>query len=595
MYQIPVTIEETLDQIKHNRIVLPAIQREFVWKPEQICRLFDSLMQDYPFGTFLYWMVQQEYNKNYQFYGFIREYHERDNPHCPRLGEMPNRDVIAVLDGQQRLTALNIGLCGSMAEKLPRKRWSNPDAFPTQNLYLDLKWAPSEEDDVGVRYRFDFLTPQNMKTKNDSAAGKEYWFQVKDILTLADSGPTMQEWLENELPRQLISREYKVLHTLYKMIREKPLVCFYKEASQELEKVLQIFIRTNSGGTVLTYSDLLLSVAVAQWPKHDARKEIHQTVDDINGIGNEFDFSKDWVLKAGLMLSDIRNIGFKVENFNRHNMTDLENQWQDIKQTLTRTVKLVSSFGFNWETLRADSALLPIAYYLHIRKTGDDYLEHTRFAEDREAIRRWLISSFLKPGIWGSGLDSLLTTLRQTIKDNYADGFPSNLIGDAMRRRGKSLSFDEEEIDDLTDLKYGDRLSFSLLSLIFRHLDLSNYFHIDHFFPKSCFTKNRLKKQGFQENEMAGLKQMADSLPNLQLLSGLKNQEKSAKFPAEWLRENFNSGEKRGEYVNLHMLGDVPSDLSRFREFHKARREKLKNKIREMLTWPRDAKSESHC
>lgn len=582
-YKTPVTIEETLNQIKHNEIVLPAIQREFVWKPEQICKLFDSLMQGYPFGTFLYWTVKQEHNENYQFYGFICEYHERDNPHCPRLGEMPNRDVIAVLDGQQRLTALNIGLCGSMAKKLPRKRWSNPDAFPAQNLCLDLKWDPNEEDDIGVRYRFDFLTPQNIKTRKDSASGKECWFQVKDILKIENSGPAMQKWLEQELPGESVGEPFEVLHTLYNVIREKQLVCFYEESSQELEKVLQIFIRTNSGGTVLTYSDLLLSVAVAQWSERDARKEIHQTVDDINSIGNEFDFSKDWVLKAGLMLSDIRSIGFRVENFNRHNMTMLENQWHDIKQTLTRTVNLISSFGFNWETLRADSALLPIAYYLHARKVGNDYSEHVRFAEDRKVVRHWLISSYLKPGIWGSGLDTLLTTLRQTIKDNYANGFPSTLIGEAMKQRGKSLTFDEEEIDALTDLKYGDKLSFSLLSLIFKHLDLNNYFHIDHIFPRSCFTKGQLVEQGFSEDEIADLRQMADSLPNLQLLSGPKNQEKSSTLPAEWLERNFHSEEERKEYVNLHLLGNVPDDLLGFKAFHKARREKLRDKIREML------------
>ena len=79
-----------------------------------------------------------------------------------------------------------------------------------------------------------------------------------------------------------------------------------------MQKVLQIFIRTNSGGTVLSYSDLLLSVAVAQWSQYDAREEILQLVDDLNNIGNGFTLSKDWVLKAGLMLSDIGSVGFKV-------------------------------------------------------------------------------------------------------------------------------------------------------------------------------------------------------------------------------------------------------------------------------------------
>ena len=128
-YQTPVTIADTLQKIERHETVLPAIQREFVWQPEQICTLFDSLMQGYPFGTFLYWKVDQDHNERYQFYDFVLDYHERDRPHCPRIGEMPNRDVIAVLDGQQRLTALNIGLRGSLAMKLPYKRWSSNDAL----------------------------------------------------------------------------------------------------------------------------------------------------------------------------------------------------------------------------------------------------------------------------------------------------------------------------------------------------------------------------------------------------------------------------------------------------------------------------------
>ena len=159
-YQTPVTIAYTLQQVERHEIVLPAIQREFVWQPEQICTLFDSLMQGYPFGTFLYWKVNQEHNKRYQFYDFVLDYHERDRPHCPRIGEMPNRDVIAVLDGQQRLTALNIGLRGSLAMKLPYRRWRSNDAFPTKYLYLNLLWTPSDEDDVGMRYQFEFLTPE---------------------------------------------------------------------------------------------------------------------------------------------------------------------------------------------------------------------------------------------------------------------------------------------------------------------------------------------------------------------------------------------------------------------------------------------------
>jgi uncharacterized protein with ParB-like and HNH nuclease domain len=60
MYQSGLRIKDALDSVSRNLYVLPAIQREFVWKPEQICRLFDSLMQGYPFGTFLFWKVEPE-------------------------------------------------------------------------------------------------------------------------------------------------------------------------------------------------------------------------------------------------------------------------------------------------------------------------------------------------------------------------------------------------------------------------------------------------------------------------------------------------------------------------------------------------------
>ena len=577
MYQTPVTIEQTLRKIERHDIVLPAIQREFVWQPEQICTLFDSLMQGYPFGTFLYWaMIEQENNKNYQFYDFVRDYHEKDNPHCPRLGELPNRDVTAVLDGQQRLTALNIGLRGSMAKKLPWKRRSNPDAYPQRHLYVDLLWIPDDEDDVGVKFKFEFLPPAEIGN------GGSCWFAVKDIMNLSDSGPAMTEWLENRLPGIPIAPAHRVLHRLYNVIREKPHVCFYEEPSQELEKVLQIFIRTNSGGTVLSYSDLLLSVAVAQWSEYDAREEIHQLVDDLNNIGNGFTLSKDWVLKAGLMLAGIGSVGFKVENFNRDNMATLESQWHRIKRALAITIELASNFGFKSETLGADSALLPIAYYLYVTGADNGYLTRSHFTSDRSSIRKWLVSGLLKAGIWGSGLDSLLTALRQVIRDNHDNAFPVAELHVAMSARGKSLAFTDEEIDELTEMRYGDKRTFSLLSLVFTHLDLRHHFHIDHFFPKSRFTPARLRSGGFSEEEAPALPEMADCLPNLQLLGGVENLEKRSILPAAWLA-TFESDERRAEYAVMHLLGDVPTDLSGFSSFYSARKIRLKAKIRNLL------------
>ena len=152
MYHPGGTIRDALECIERNEYVLPAIQREFVWSPDQIGALFDSLMQGYPFGEFLFWKIDAESAKEYRYYGFVLDYHERDNAHCPEAHILPGKPITAVLDGQQRLTALNIGLRGSMAIKRPYKRWSSSDAFPRRVLALDLL-ASTEPDEEGNRYR----------------------------------------------------------------------------------------------------------------------------------------------------------------------------------------------------------------------------------------------------------------------------------------------------------------------------------------------------------------------------------------------------------------------------------------------------------
>ena len=70
-FQTAITIKEAIDHIHNNRYLLPAIQREFVWWPHQMERLFDSLMRGYPIGSFLFWRVDPETAKNYSFYQFI--------------------------------------------------------------------------------------------------------------------------------------------------------------------------------------------------------------------------------------------------------------------------------------------------------------------------------------------------------------------------------------------------------------------------------------------------------------------------------------------------------------------------------------------
>jgi hypothetical protein len=584
MYQSGLTIKEALESVSKNLYVLPAIQREFVWKPEQICRLFDSLMQGYPFGTFLFWKVEPEKSAQFKFYGFVQNYHERDAAHCPELGSLPNRELTAVLDGQQRLTALNIGLRGSMAIKEPNKWRTNPNAFPRRVLHLDLL-AARGEDEEGEAYSFRFIEPE--KAAADETG---LWYPVPDIMGVLNIA-RLSQWLFGKFQARglgsdgdLFNHASDTLHRLYEVVQTLPNLTFYTEKSQELDRVLRIFIRMNSGGTVLSYSDLLLSIAIAQWSKLDARQEIHGLVDEINRVGAGFNLSKDFVLKAGLMLADIASVGFKVENFNRANMSTLEGVWADARKALVLTVELAASFGLNEQTLRADSALLPIAYYLYKRQPPANWLGHPAFADEREAIRSWLIRSLLKSsGIWGSGLDTLLTALRDVIRDDHQT-FPADQLEKVMAGRGKSLSFGPEEIDDLLDLEYGDRRMFPLLSLLYPFIDVRQLHHVDHFFPKSQLQRRRLERLGCDGEAIDQCLSARDRLANLQLLDGRLNVSKSDTLPAEWMKTTYSDDVQRQAILDRHDLGVVPTSATEFMAFYSARRERIRERLTRLLS-----------
>ena len=104
-YETPLTIAEIVNDISANKYVLPSIQREFVWGTPQIERLFDSIMQGYPIGTFLFWEITNEQITSYTFYSFLQNYHEKNARHNPRINLAGNQNAMAVLDGQQRLTS----------------------------------------------------------------------------------------------------------------------------------------------------------------------------------------------------------------------------------------------------------------------------------------------------------------------------------------------------------------------------------------------------------------------------------------------------------------------------------------------------------
>lgn len=580
-FQTPITIKEALEGIHRHDYALPAIQREFVWDRDQIAMLFDSLMRGYPIGSFLFWDVLPEKSKEYVFYDFIRDYHALHARHCPTLSLPEPRPVTAILDGQQRLTSLNIGLNGSHAEKLPRLWHNNPHAYPKKHLYLDLTHH-AEDDELGYIYRFAFLTPAEAAPAQSDGAT---WYRVGDVLELPDGPPMFRLIQEKGLSEH--PHAYETLWRLHRVVHEDKVIAFYEEKDQDLDKVLHIFIRVNSQGEPLSHSDLLLSIATAQWEERDARETIYSLVDEINQEGQGFGFSKDLVLKAGLVMTDAADIGFKVANFNRTNMMKLEENWARIERAVRLAVRLLASFGFSERTLSANSVLIPIADYLYQRQATDAYLTSAQYQDDRAKIRLWVIRSLMKSGIWGSGLDTLLGRLRRAIRDNPDNEFPIDAIEQTMLTAGKSLRFEPEEIEDLAETPYGNKRAFPILALLYAGANVQqSTYHEDHIFPRSRFTKTRLLKAGVPEEDVETFIEHANLLPNLQLLPGAANTQKQAVLPLEWWSKAESDEEARNALFAAHHMHDLPADITGFMDFYVARRGRMLKRLRDALGVP---------
>ncbi|HEL7522044.1 TPA: DUF262 domain-containing protein, partial [Enterococcus faecalis] len=534
MGYVNFTIKNLIKKIDNNEYVLPALQREFVWKPEQIERLFDSIMKGYPIGSFLFWNVQNENINKYEFYNILKEYHQRDARHNTKINISHKDSVTAILDGQQRITSIYIALKGTYSYKIKGAWKNNDNAYPSRQLYLNIV-SPNLDTNKDVQFDFRFLTNEEAEDFTEDTL----WYPVSDILQF-EVGEMFtviaryQELYRKNFPNESVEKTSYIMNslgTLHQMM-EKDILAYYEENSQEIDKVLDIFIRMNSGGTTLTYSDLLLSLATAKWQNLNAREEIYSLVDELNMIGNGFNFNKDNILKAALVLTDKKNIKFRASNFDKQTTNLIETNWEKTKKAISLAVNLLSNFGFNGDTLIANSVIIPVVYYLYKIDCPNNYLEADRYLNDRNKIKYFVQISLLKR-IFGGTPDSILLKMRENMQD-LSEGFPlSKLL--KVRDTNKSLIITDEDIDYLLDTKIG-KYSFTLLSVIFPAIDLKNKFHQDHIFPSSKYkNKKNLREIGYSEEEITFIVEHIDTIVNLQLLEGIPNTEKNSKYFDDWI------------------------------------------------------------
>ena len=583
-FQSPITINQAMQKIRENQYLLPAFQREYEWYPEQIEELFDSLMRDYPISSMLFWRVKDESKTAWKFYRFLEYYREWYHTHNDYFNTSNHKDFDAVLDGQQRLTSLYLALFGNYDIHKNYNKWEDDDRyFKICDFYFNLTQSEKPKNE-NVEYEFLWLDRKITKQKGihiDKQGQK--WFKCKEIYK-HDTSRVRKIAKEFELDEN----EEERLELFHQKIFDKALINYYLEEEQNPDKAVNIFIRINSGGTSLDYSDILFSIAIANWNKIDARTEINNLADRIN---ENFSISKDLVLKGFLYLFH-NSIKFQINSFDKNFIQDIEEKWETIQNAFIETFRLLRSFGFDAKTLLSNNAILPILYFIYHKDLTHSIVDSAKQKENRQLIKKWLLRATIFKAFGGSG-DAVLTNTRKAfIRDFKQNGiffdreieyFPWQEI---EKETKYTHNLDREYLqDNIMSYQKNNSEAFAILSLLYPNLDYkNNNFHKDHLHPESAYkeyekiAKKRAEKEpDYQWKDF----KYYNSLVNLQMLDANENMAKQDKSLEQWVDENC--GNDRKGFLNKHLIPDVDLSLENFDKFAEEREKLLLDRLIEVL------------
>ncbi|WP_330867388.1 DUF262 domain-containing protein [Helicobacter pylori] len=438
-----------------------------------------------------------------------------------------------------------MGLKATLKKKGARN--DNPNAYEEKRLYLNLKHQPNM-DNPEDNYEFEFHAKAPTNDKD------HFWFKVGDILELESVWNYAQEHGLKENALNLLEKLKDAFHT-------KQLISFFEEKEKNLNKVLNIFIRVNSGGVKLSYSDLLMSILTASFSS-DIREKMNELVDALKDKGFP-NVGQDQVLKTCLLLIG-KDTTFELKNFNKNNVKEIEENWEKITENIYDAANLLETFGYV-KYLGSAYILSSLAYFyfLNSKMNENDKEQALKF------VRNAQITSYFTPST-----DTKLNNIANSMKDAQTfESFNHNLA----KHQTSPLKITNDAIEEMM-CSSSHALVFPILQILYPHLNYkTTTFHIDHIYPKSKFKKeNKKLDKDFYE--------CGNHLYNLQLLEGQENSAKKDKDPEVWLKEEYKNEQAIEEYKKRNYIDPkLKLEWDNIKEFRKKREEAIITKLKEVL------------
>ncbi len=553
----PITISKLiLEYVGGNKYIIPAIQRKYVWKEKDICKYFDSIMRNYPIGYIMLWNVNSSFVNSgiISFYKFLDNINASKQEYNSVVGHVANGVYYAVLDGQQRIQSLKVGINGEFIDKNGKSKelYINilRDLPKKENVDLFDDSEENDDDYYLGSYEFKFLNSSNTNEKN------KLWFKVKDILNIT-TATNRKKYFET-LEKKLSKEQYLIANTILEKLSQRinnDKVIKIEEINDEydISQILDIFVRLNSGGEKLSKSDLLFSTVVSKWD--GGRKTIDNFISEINKKDTYLDFNitTDFIMRTFLYIRG-DDTTMRIDKFGSI-AEGIEDDWPKISKAIKKIFQSLRDMDFRNEFISSYNSIIPLVYFAY---NNDRKFKQKELFE----MKKYVFISQLKH-LFGTASNQVLSQTKHALKDKTEFKFS---YFDKLLLTNGSFVVTINDIKRWLEYKKDTKEASILLRILYTSINYgSGKYQKDHAHPV-----DQVNLYLSKHKDCIFLKKYYDCLPNLEYLKDHVNTVVKHKQPLkEWAKKNK---------VNF-TTAKTPLDLDHFEVYYNERRKKMFKKL----------------
>jgi hypothetical protein len=583
MSLVQTTLLPLLNRISSRKLLLPHIQRKFVWEEEQMGMFLDSLVKKYPLQNFLFWKTKTKIR--------VRRFQDTISIEEPvsKLFEeavsTSDEEKDLVLDGQQRLQTLFVLYRGGIKE---------PESGVTKKAWFNI--ADDGIVDGGDRIVFSVNNPSTDLTISEDTPPPICWLQLSTLGTgdfadenLADNlSDLINDYFEANkdcmYPRPTKALVRGNVNRLTNVLRQD--TYNYTELDgtvggsiYTLKNVLEIFKRVNSGGTPLSEADLVFAVIKGGWD--EAEGAIEEAAEIVSKVGSRIrlDFNQDNALRtAALAITDKSKLDTEMFQ-DESRMREWSAKWpkakaafQQLSDFITTDLKLCHP-----KVMTGNSMLLPMHKYIYERLAKrQEGAEPGLLREEKKFLEFFYYSSVFF-GWFASHTDTRVDRIAAVLKEQFekSNHYPYGAIREVFVR------YEKRTILELSDITKSSRRN-ALLNLVyvksegvgaFAVKSKSNKPNIDHIYPANELRK--LFKAAYPNMEKDELARLASKeinhIGNFRFVGDSENKHKNDEVPAVYFKNMERNDRLRQltitEYAdNPDMLELTLESYRRFRD-----------------------------